>query len=82
MCVCVFICVIKMGCRRRRTRRKRRRRQRGGALVRRKPRLQDKIAEGMAMFLSGPAPSFGKLGLLLGKHAFKGIKDNVKRYRS
>ena len=50
-------------------------------MARHKPRLVDKIAEGMSMFLSGPAPSFGKVGLLLGKHAFKGIKDNVQRYR-
>ena len=67
--------------RRKRLHRRRRRRQRGGAMVRHKPRLVDKIAEGMSMFLSGPAPSFGKVGLLLGKHAFKGIKDNVQRYR-
>ena len=27
--------------------------------MRRKPRLVDKIAHGMSMFLSGPAPGFG-----------------------
>ena len=32
--------------------------------MRRKPRLVDKIAHGMSMFLSGPAPGFG---LALGK---------------
>lgn len=63
-------------------RQKKRRNQRGGAKFVRKPRLVDKIAEGAAMFLSGPSPSFAKLGVLLGKQAFKGIKDNVQRYRS
>ena len=57
------------------------RRQRGGARFRRKPRLIDKIAEGVAMGLSGPAPSFAKAAAFLGKQAFKGIKDNVQRYR-
>ena len=46
-----------------------------------KPRLVDKIAEGMAMSLSGPLPSFIKLGTFLGKQALKGIKDNVQHYR-
>ena len=46
-----------------------------------KPRLVDKIAEGVAMGLSGPSPSFIKLGAFLGKQALKGIKDNVQHYR-
>ena len=60
---------------------KRRKRQKGGARFRRKPRLVDKIAEGVAMGLSGPSPSFLKLGAFLGKQALKGIKDNVQHYR-
>ena len=36
--------------------------QLGGALYRRRPSLTDKIAEGVAMGLSGPTPSFLKLG--------------------
>ena len=56
-------------------------RQKGGARFRSKPRLVDKIAEGMAMGLSGPSPSFIKLGAFLGKQALKGIKDNVQHYR-
>ena len=60
----------------------RRRRQRGGALFRRKkPRTVDKIAEGMSMFLSGPAPSFAGIGVKLASQAAKGIKDNVQHYR-
>lgn len=51
--------------------------QKGGARFRRKPRLVDKIAEGVAMGLSGP-PSFAKLGAFLAKQALKGIKDNVQ----
>lgn len=61
--------------------RPKRRRQQGGARFRRKPRLIDKIAEGVAMGLSGPAPSFAKAAAFLGKQAFKGIKDNVQHYR-
>ena len=61
--------------------RRRRRGQRGGALARYKPRLVDKIAQGASMFLSGPAPGWGSLGLLLAKQAGKGIKDNVDLYR-
>ena len=53
----------------------------GGALARRKPRVVDKIAEGASMFLSGPAPSFGSLGRLLGSQAYKGVKDNIDYYR-
>ena len=68
---------------RRRKRRptQRKRRQGGGALIRRKPRLVDKIAHCMSMVLSGPAPGFG---LALGKsgaQALKGITDNVQYYR-
>lgn len=55
--------------------------QKGGARFRRKPRLVDKIAEGVAMGLSGPSPNFIKLGAFLGKQALKGIKDNVQHYR-
>ena len=60
---------------------KKRKGQKGGARFRRKPRLVDKIAEGVAMGLSGPSPSFIKLGAFLGKQALKGIKDNVQHYR-
>ena len=69
--------------RRRRQVRKRRRKvtQRGGAPYRRKPTLVDKIAEGAAMFLSGPSPSFAGVGVKLAGQAFKGIKDNVQHYR-
>ena len=57
------------------------RRQKGGARFRRKPLLVDKIAEGVAMGLSGPSPSFIKMGAFLAKQALKGIKDNVQHYR-
>lgn len=60
---------------------RRKTRQRGGAVFRRKPRLVDKIAEGVAMGLSGPAPSFLKLAGKMGSQALKGITDNVKYYR-
>ena len=60
---------------------KKRKSQKGGARFRRKPRLMDKIAEGVAMGLSGPSPNFIKLGAFLGKQAKKGIKDNVQHYR-
>lgn len=59
----------------------RKRRQRGGARFRRRPRLIDKIVEGVAMDLSGPAPSFAKPGAFLARQAFKGVKDNVNHYR-
>ena len=63
-------------------RKRKRRRQKGGALFRRKkPRTVDKIAEGMSMFLSGPAPSFAGVGVKLASQAAKGIKDNVQHYR-
>ena len=65
----------------RRRRRRRKRKQRGGALIRRKPRLVDKIAHGMSMFLSGPAPGFGLALGKLGGQALKGITDNVQHYR-
>ena len=65
----------------RRRRRKRtskiKRRQGGGALIRRKPRLVDKIPHGMSMVLSGPAPRFGIALGKLGAQALKGITDNV-----
>lgn len=51
------------------------------ARFRRKPRLVDKIAEGIVMGLSGPPPSFAKMGAFLAKQAFKGIKDNVRHYQ-
>ena len=61
---------------------KKKRQQRGGAVYKRtQPRTIDKIAQGVSMFLSGPAPSFASLGALLGKQVFKGIKDNVQHYR-
>ena len=41
--------------------------QKVGARFRRKPRLADKIAEGVAMGLSGPSPSFAKMGAFLAK---------------
>ena len=37
--------------------------------------MVDKIAEGMSMFLSGPAPSFAGVGLKLASQAVKGVKD-------
>ena len=46
--------------------------------MRRKPRLVDKIAHGMSMFLSGPAPGFGLALGKLGGQALKGITDNVQ----
>ena len=55
--------------------------QKGGARFRRKPHLVDKIADGVAMGLSGPSPSFAKMGAFLAKQALKGIKDNVQHYR-
>ena len=61
--------------------RRRRKRQRGGALFRRKPRLMDKIAEGVSMILSRPAPTFTTLGAKLAGQALKGITDNVKYYK-
>ena len=66
--------------RRRRPRQRKSRSQIGGARFVRRPTLQDKIAEGASMFLSGPAPSFATLGMLLGKQAYKGVKDNVSHY--
>ena len=43
--------------------------------------MVDKIAEGMSMFLAGPAPSFAGVGVKLAAQAAKGIKDNVQHYR-
>ena len=65
----------------RKRRRVRRQGKKGGARFRRKPHLVDKIADGVAMRLSGPSPSFGKMGAFLAKQALKGIKDNVQHYR-
>ena len=65
----------------RRKRVQRRTRKRGGARFRHSPRLIDKIAEGVAMGLSGPAPTWTKVAAFLGKQAFKGIKDNIGHYR-
>ena len=70
-----------MGRKQRTMRRTRRQSQKGGARFKRKPRLVDKIAEGVAMGLSGPSPSFAKMGTFLAKQAFKGIKDNVRHYQ-
>ena len=67
--------------RKRKQRVKKRKSQKGGARFRRKPPLVDKIAEGVAMGLSGPSPNFIKLGAFLGKQALKGIKDNVRHYQ-
>ena len=69
------------GKKRTQVRRKRKRKQRGGALFHRKPTLQDKIAEGASMFLSGPAPSFAGLAMKLAGQAFKGVKDNYSYYK-
>ena len=41
----------------------------------------DKIAHGMSMVLSGPAPGFGLALGKLGAQALKGITDNVQHYR-
>ena len=41
----------------------------------------DKVTEGMSMFLSGPAPSFAKLGLKLGSQGAKALKDVFNQYR-
>lgn len=51
-------------------------------MFRHKPQLVDKIVEGVSMFLAGPKPTFTSLGLLLGKQAFKCIKDNVGYYKN
>ena len=67
--------------RKRRKQTQRKRRQGGGALIRRKPRLVDKIAHGMSMALSGPASGFGIALGKLGAQALKGITDNVQYYR-
>ena len=69
-----------MAVRRKRTT-QRKRRQRAGALMRRKPRLVDKIAHGLGMVLSGPAPGFSLALGKLGGQALKGITDNVQYYR-
>ena len=50
-------------------------------MIRRKPHLVDKIAHGMSMVLSGPAPGFGLALGKLGAQALKGITNNVQHYR-
>ena len=70
-----------MGRKRCTVRRKRRKSQKVGARLKRTARLVDKIAEGVAMGLSGPSPSFAKMGAFLAKKALKGIKDNVRHYQ-
>lgn len=71
-----------MGKTKRKSRKRRsRKKQTGGALARHKVRLVDKIAEGAAMTLSGPSPSFLSLLGKLGGQAAKGVKDNVDYYR-
>ena len=77
--VCVFTFVSNTMERKRRL--VRRQGQKVGARFRRKPRLVGKIAEEVAMGLSGPAPSFAKMGAFLAKRALKGIKDYVHHYR-
>ena len=72
--------VWKMPARSKRRASRKKRYHRGGARFVRRPTLQDKIAEGVSMFLSGPAPSFTTAGVFLGKQAFKGIKDNVDHF--
>ena len=52
----------------------------GGARYVRKPTLQDKIAEGAAMFVN-PTASWSGAFKLLGSQALKGVTDNVKHYR-
>ena len=49
--------------------------KKGEARFRRKPRLVDKITEGVALGLSGPSPSFAKMGAFLAEQAFKGIQS-------
>ena len=55
--------------------------QRGGALARQRARTIDKVAEGLSMFLSGPAPSFAKLGLKVGTTGAKALKGVIDQYR-
>ena len=62
-------------------RKRMRKRKRGGALFVRKPRLIDKIAEAVSMFVSGPSPTFATAGAKLGAQAAKGVADNVKYYK-
>ena len=60
---------------------KEKKRQRGGAMLRRKPRLVDKITEGMSMIFSGPSPTFATLGAKLAGQALKGVTNNIQRYK-
>lgn len=62
-------------------RKRKRRTQKGGALAKRRVRTVDKIAEGLSMFLAGPAPTFGTAFGKLGSQALKGITDNYKYYK-
>ena len=55
--------------------------QRGGALLRRKPRLIDKLAYGASFLLAGPAPTFTTAAGKLAGQAFKGITDNIQHYK-
>lgn len=63
------------------TRKRKRKPQKGGALARKRVRTVDKIAEGLSMFLAGPAPTFGTAFGKLGSQALKGITDNYKQYK-
>ena len=67
--------------RQRRVSKRKRRVQKGGALARKRVRTVDKIAEGLSMVLSGPAPTFGTAFGKLGSQALKGIMDNYKYYK-
>lgn len=62
-------------------RKRKRRTQKGGALAKRRVRMVDKIAEGLSMFLAGPAATFGTAFGKLGSQALKGITDNYKYYK-
>lgn len=58
-------------------RRKRIGQQFGGALAKHKVTDVDKAGYIMSMFLSGPKPTFGTIGLKLAGQAFKGVSDNA-----
>lgn len=57
-----------------RKRRVSRKKQRGEARFRRKPRPIDKIAEGVAMGLSGPSSTFATAAAFLRKRSIQGYK--------
>ena len=63
-----------MGRKRRTVRRTRRQSQKGGVRFKRKPHVVDKIAESVAMGLSGPSPSFAKMGVFFSQASFQGYK--------